>query len=166
VRFCLSLTHGSESRWRRLRQPRLRRSTHMPLIARGFDSRHLHHFALTMFKLRGASTTINTRHRRVLIVCEVVSRVTLVKWDFWYNNFMVYCYILQSLKDKSYYIGSTENLRQRFTQHNQHSARYSSTRAPFRLAWYGAFKTKKLAMDFEKYLKSSSGFAFRNKRLV
>jgi len=79
---------------------------------------------------------------------------------------MFYCYILQSLKDGSYYIGSTENLKQRLVQHNQHSARYSSTKAPFRLAWYGAFKTKSLALDFERYLKSSSGFAFRNKHLV
>ena len=79
---------------------------------------------------------------------------------------MFYCYVLQSQKDHTYYIGSTSNLKQRLAEHNNLSARYSSTKAPFQIVWYGAFQTKKLAMDFEKYLKSSSGFAFRNKRLV
>ncbi len=79
---------------------------------------------------------------------------------------MVYCYIIQSLKDRTYYIGSTLNLRQRFIQHNQHLAKYSRTKAPYKLVWYAAFSTKELALAFEKYLKTSSGFAFRNKRLI
>jgi hypothetical protein len=34
--------------------------------------------------------------------------------------------------------------------------------------WFGTvpFTTKEKALAFEKYLKSSSGFAFRNKHLV
>jgi len=79
---------------------------------------------------------------------------------------MYYCYILKSLKDGSYYIGSTENLKNRLLKHNRKEVPYSSTKAPFEPVWYGAFKTKKLAIDFERYLKSSSGFAFRNKRLI
>lgn len=89
-----------------------------------------------------------------------------VEWDFVIMMSMFYCYVLQSEKDESFYIGSTANLKQRLVEHNNHSARYSSTKAPFHIVWYGAFRTKQLAMDFEKYLKSSSGFAFRNKRLV
>lgn len=79
---------------------------------------------------------------------------------------MYYAYILESKKDGTFYIGSTKNLIQRFKEHNQHDSTYSSTKAPFKIAWYSAFKTKKLALDFEKYLKSSSGFAFRNKHLI
>lgn len=79
---------------------------------------------------------------------------------------MYYTYILQSKKDGSFYIGSTENLKKRLEKHNRKEVTYSSTKAPFDLAWYAAFKNKGLAIDFEKYLKSSSGFAFRNKRLV
>jgi putative endonuclease len=78
---------------------------------------------------------------------------------------MHYTYILQSKKDKSYYIGFTSDLRKRFKQHNQHSSKYTSTKAPFKLVWYASFATKEKVMNFEKYLKSSSGFAFRNKRL-
>ncbi len=87
-----------------------------------------------------------------------------MKWG--YNKFMYYAYILKSQKDKSFYIGSTENLRKRLEKHNHKEVPYSSTKAPFEIVWYGAFKNKKLAINFEMYLKSSSGFAFRNKRLI
>lgn len=79
---------------------------------------------------------------------------------------MYYVYILKSQKDGTFYIGMTKDLKLRFTEHNQHCSDYSSSKAPFDLEWYSAFKTKKLALDFEKYLKSSSGFAFRNKHLI
>lgn len=83
-----------------------------------------------------------------------------------YNYSMFYTYILQSQKDKSYYCGSTKNLKKRFRVHNQKGAKYSSSKAPFDLIWYGAFKTKQKSQEFEKYLKTGSGFAFRNKRLA
>lgn len=83
-----------------------------------------------------------------------------------YNLKMYYCYILKSLKDGSYYTGSTKDLKQRLDKHNRKSVTYSSTRAPYKIAWYGGFETKEKAINFEMYLKSSSGFAFRNKRLI
>lgn len=79
---------------------------------------------------------------------------------------MYYCYILKSLKDGSHYIGSTQDLKKRLKKHNKKSVKYSSTKAPFKLVWYSAFLTKEKAINFEMYLKSSSGFAFRNKRLI
>jgi len=79
---------------------------------------------------------------------------------------MHYCYILKSLKDSSFYIGSTQDLKKRLEKHNRKEVKYSSTKAPFKLVWYSAFKNKQKAIDFEMYLKSSSGFAFRNKRLI
>jgi predicted GIY-YIG superfamily endonuclease len=79
---------------------------------------------------------------------------------------MFYTYIIQSLKDKSFYIGSTSDLKKRVNQHNKGQANYSSTKVPFQIVWYGAFMNKIKAQEFEKYLKSSSGFAFRNKRLL
>ncbi|MBI2024006.1 GIY-YIG nuclease family protein [Candidatus Giovannonibacteria bacterium] len=70
---------------------------------------------------------------------------------------MYYIYILQSQKDRSYYTGITEDLKQRLREHNA---------GPFKIAFYCAFKDKKKALDFEKYLKSSSGFAFARKRFI
>ncbi len=35
-----------------------------------------------------------------------------------------------------------------------------------KMLFYAAFMNKEKALNFEKYLKTSSGFAFRNKRLI
>ncbi|HEY4509748.1 MAG TPA: GIY-YIG nuclease family protein [Candidatus Paceibacterota bacterium] len=79
---------------------------------------------------------------------------------------MYYVYILQSEKDRSFYTGFTEDLKKRVFEHNTKTQHYSSKKAPFKLSWYCAFLSKKRALDFEKYLKSGSGFAFARKRLV
>ena len=79
---------------------------------------------------------------------------------------MYYVYIIQSQKDKSYYVGISKNLKQRIKQHDWHLVKYSKGKAPFKLIWYCAFINKNKAYDFEKYLKSGSGFAFRNKHLI
>lgn len=79
---------------------------------------------------------------------------------------MYYIYILQSKKDGSRYIGVTADLKRRISEHNSGSARYSNTKRPFILIWYSAFVEKQKAYDFEKYLKSSSGYAFTKKHLI
>ncbi|MCX6724059.1 MAG: GIY-YIG nuclease family protein [Candidatus Staskawiczbacteria bacterium] len=79
---------------------------------------------------------------------------------------MFYVYILQSEKDKSRYIGVTSDLKRRISEHNSGNAKYSSSKRPYRLIWYCAFLDKIKAYDFEKYLKSSSGYAFTNKRFL
>ncbi len=79
---------------------------------------------------------------------------------------MYYVYIIQSQKDQSYYTGFTEDLKQRIKGHNWHEAIYSKSKAPLDLVWFCSFRDKKKALDFEKYLKQGSGFAFARKRLV
>lgn len=79
---------------------------------------------------------------------------------------MYYVYILKSVKIKKYYTGVTDNLKRRIKEHNSGNSDFTSWSGPYELVWYGAFKTKNLAYHFETYLKSSSGFAFRNKRLI
>ncbi|MDP3874942.1 MAG: GIY-YIG nuclease family protein [bacterium] len=75
-------------------------------------------------------------------------------------------YILQSLKDNSFYTGLTENLLQRLKDHNSGSSSYFNTKRPYKLVWYCVFKDKPKAIQFEKYLKNGSGFAFVRKHLV
>ncbi|OGY42254.1 MAG: hypothetical protein A2Y82_00545 [Candidatus Buchananbacteria bacterium RBG_13_36_9] len=75
-------------------------------------------------------------------------------------------YILQSEKDGSYYTGITTDLRQRIKSHNDGLSVYTSSKKPFTLVWHCIFPDKKLAAHFERYLKSGSGIAFRNKRLI
>lgn len=100
---------------------------------------------------------------------------TKYKWPKWCGaklersatTSMNYCvYLIRSIKDGSIYSGVTTDLKRRIKEHNGGLAKYSSTKAPFKLAWCGIFPNKQKAYDFEKYLKSSSGFAFRNKRLI
>lgn len=79
---------------------------------------------------------------------------------------MYYVYILRSEKDGSYYSGTTTDLKRRFYEHNAGLAKYSKGKTPYKIAWYGAFTEKEVAYNFEQYLKSSSGHAFRNKHLL
>ena len=79
---------------------------------------------------------------------------------------MHYCYILLSSKSPLFYVGSTKDLKLRFSQHNQGLVKSTKAYLPWSLVWYSAFKTEKESRDFERYLKSGSGRAFAYKRLV
>ena len=92
----------------------------------------------------------------------MVSREALAKWDLP----MYYVYILRSMRDDSRYIGVTADLRKRLKEHNVGLSKYSDSKRPYKINWYCAFLNKQKAYSFEKYLKSSSGFAFRNKHLI
>ena len=76
---------------------------------------------------------------------------------------MYYVYIFRSLESGEKYIGCTSNLRERLKQHNKGQSNYTSNRGPYKIIWYCAFSGKNKALDFEKYLKSSSGFSFTSK---
>jgi putative endonuclease len=79
---------------------------------------------------------------------------------------MYYVYILKSKKTEELYTGTTNNLNKRIAQHNDKQSYYTAWAGPYVLVWYCAFLDKQMAYNFETYLKSSSGFAFRNKRLI
>jgi len=78
---------------------------------------------------------------------------------------MHYVYLLQ-LDDKSYYTGSTDNLPARVVKHNRGDVQSTKSKRPVDLVFYCSFKTKQNAVNFEKYLKTGSGQAFRNKHLI
>lgn len=83
------------------------------------------------------------------------------------SNTMFYVYIIQSEKDsKQFYTGFTENLTKRLKEHNNGKSIHTNKFKPWKLIFYSAFNDKKRALDFEKYLKTASGIAFRNKRLI
>jgi len=81
-----------------------------------------------------------------------------------YAGLVFYVYILQ-LSDGTYYTGFSEDLSVRVRDHKGGRIVHTRGLNP-QLAFYCAFQSKKKALDFEKYLKSNSGFAFRNKRLI
>jgi putative endonuclease len=78
---------------------------------------------------------------------------------------MYYVYILK-LSNNKYYVGSTSNLKNRMKKHEKGSVPSTSKCSSQELVWYSAFKNKEKALQFEKYLKTASGKAFRNKRHI
>jgi len=78
---------------------------------------------------------------------------------------MKYVYLLESINFPSQtYIGLTDNLRKRLAAHNGGQAKHTRKFKPWRLVTYLAFSEDDKAVAFERYLKSSSGRAFANKR--
>ena len=88
-----------------------------------------------------------------------MSHVALAEWD------MYYVYIL-SLRNKTYYLGFSSGLKVRIKDHLLGRVSQTEKFRSLQLVYYAAFRNKKKALDFEKYLKTGSGFAFRNKHLV
>jgi len=79
---------------------------------------------------------------------------------------MKYVYILRSLNGvERYYVGVTEDLRDRMKKHNSGEVPHTSKFVPWGTNTYIAFSDDKQAIAFEKYLKSASGRAFAKKRL-
>ena len=70
---------------------------------------------------------------------------------------MKYVYILESIDSGHFYVGITDDLRARLAKHNAGEVPHTSKYRPWRLRTYFAFSDAKLAVAFEKYLKSGSG---------
>lgn len=76
-----------------------------------------------------------------------------------------YAYILK-LSNGDYYVGRSDNLVKRIREHTSGQQRTTRKFLPLKLVSYFAFNRKDKALLFEKYLKTGSGFAFRNRHLV
>ena len=79
---------------------------------------------------------------------------------------MYYVYILESKKDISRYIGVTSDLKNRLREHNNSETKSNKSKVPFKIIWYCAFAQQDTAYNFERYLKSSSGYAFTSKHFL
>lgn len=76
-------------------------------------------------------------------------------------------YVLTSKKyPERCYVGATNNIDQRLDYHNAGDSVYTKKYAPWELKTYVVFKNKLRATEFERYLKSGSGFAFLKRRLL
>jgi putative endonuclease len=68
-----------------------------------------------------------------------------------------YVYILYSLIDKKFYIGSTADLKKRFSQHINGHVKSTQHRQDLKLIHYEYFINKTDALAREKFLKSGYG---------
>ena len=77
-----------------------------------------------------------------------------------------YVYILQSENDVDrFYVGLTDDLRDRLRRHNAGEVSHTAKFVPWRTKTAIAFTDRKRAAEFERYLKTASGRAFAKKRL-
>ncbi|WP_299160614.1 GIY-YIG nuclease family protein [uncultured Eudoraea sp.] len=74
-------------------------------------------------------------------------------------------YILKC-SNGQYYTGFTRNIKRRLKEHRNGEVRFTKNKLPFEVVHVSLFSNKQKAYDFERYLKSGSGIAFRNKRFV
>ena len=67
---------------------------------------------------------------------------------------MYYTYVLISLKDNSYYIGSTSNIDQRLNYHNNGKSKYTKLKMPWNLVYFEEFSTLSFARKRETQIKA------------
>jgi len=69
------------------------------------------------------------------------------------HNFMHYVYILQSLKNKSFYIGCTSDLSERIAAHNRGDSYHTKKYMPWEMIYFEGYRAKEDAYDRERTLK-------------
>ncbi len=67
---------------------------------------------------------------------------------------MFYVYILQSLKDGSYYIGQTNNVSNRLERHNSRRQLATRSKIPWELVYTETFSTRSQAVRREREIKN------------
>jgi putative endonuclease len=82
------------------------------------------------------------------------------------NAHFSYVYIPQSEgSSERCYAGLTDDLKERLARHNAGDVPHTSKFQPWRIKTAVAFTDRSRAVEFERYLKTSSGRAFAKKRL-
>ena|GEM_PF-227578 len=80
---------------------------------------------------------------------------------------MFYAYVLKSRKNGKFYIGHTEDLQRRITEHNsnKHRTQFTALNGPWKLVFFETFSTRSEAMKRERFLKSGKGREYIKKGL-
>jgi putative endonuclease len=78
---------------------------------------------------------------------------------------MYFTYVLFSLKDRKFYIGFTNDLKERLGAHRQGKVNSTKMRLPVILIYYEACLNKIDALRREKYFKSGQGKKILRNRL-
>lgn len=67
---------------------------------------------------------------------------------------MYFTYILVSGRDNSYYIGSTNNIERRRTEHNAGNNKYTANKGPWRVFYTEEYASRSEALRREMQIKS------------
>ncbi len=79
---------------------------------------------------------------------------------------MWFVYVLKSIDFPFIYIGSTNDLERRLSQHNAGLTQSTTHYAPFKIEAYVAVSSEMKARELEKYFKNGSGKAILMKRIL
>ena len=69
-------------------------------------------------------------------------------------------YILYSEKLNRYYVGYTNDIARRISEHNRPKGKYTDLGIPWKIVHSESYSTKKEAMQREKFIKSKKSKAF------
>jgi len=78
---------------------------------------------------------------------------------------MFYTYVLKSQKDNKLYIGYSNDLKRRLSEHNNGKVEATKSRRPIILVYYEACLDEKKAIAREKYFKTGFGRRFLKNRI-
>jgi putative endonuclease len=78
---------------------------------------------------------------------------------------MFYVYIIQSERDKKFYVGYTSDLKKRIEQHDNGYVKSTKDRRPIKLVYYEACINQQDALHREKYLKTTYGKRYIKNRI-
>ena len=83
---------------------------------------------------------------------------SILSYTLYMNIKLKYCvYVLFSYADRKLYIGYTENLERRLTEHTQGKSPATASRRPLTLLFCEYHRVKRDAMRRENYFKTSPG---------
>ena len=74
-----------------------------------------------------------------------------------------FVYILQSLKDFSFYVGQCDDLDRRMSKHTDGMSRYTSGKRPLRMVYFEKYPSRSLALKREKQIKNMKSRKFIEK---
>lgn len=66
-------------------------------------------------------------------------------------------YVLKSIEYKNRYVGNTDNIEKRLTEHNSGRCRYTQGGRPWKLVYKEIFQTRSEAMVRDKFFKGGQG---------
>jgi putative endonuclease len=80
---------------------------------------------------------------------------------------MYYMYVLKGRMQRKLYIGSTNDLRRRLSEHARKESTYTSKASDWQLIYYEAYGNREDAVERERMLKSyGSAYGHLKKRLA
>ncbi|MBX3254749.1 MAG: GIY-YIG nuclease family protein, partial [Chitinophagaceae bacterium] len=73
-----------------------------------------------------------------------------------------YVYILQSMKDFSFYVGQCADLDTRMSKHFDGMSKYTASKRPWRLVYFELFTSRSAALKRERHIKMQKSSKYIN----